>query len=290
MPHNYWKTLDNLRDTAIQPLPQTKALVRHFRSEERITILYAFEDIQIDTESYGMLYECVKRGPSVIATPQDGQTLLSQYLRFVLHLLEMVGTSVRHLKNYYNKFCKVVNPSLQSEWKPNTPTRAELLRHLAVVCYALGPLAYMAWGPSLFHWCVTVYWEKRIRDALHPYSAFSDEEVSTDEEEPTNEEESTNEEEPTHEEDPTNDEDQGDEDMEDEQSTKDPSDYPEALKSVDSRESDKWVAVAKEMVYWLRLVTAPFHYVIPVPSKAEALFGPAVAVVFSFPGLLSPVR
>ena len=83
--HDRWTVLKDL-DAATVKLRPIKEFLHLFNQVERTVLLGVFELEEIDEERYETLFSVSNGGVGVITTPHDGQTLLTQYHRFVLEL------------------------------------------------------------------------------------------------------------------------------------------------------------------------------------------------------------
>ncbi|KAA8902717.1 hypothetical protein FN846DRAFT_74069 [Sphaerosporella brunnea] len=257
MPHDHWTVLKDLDVAAVKPRP-IKEFLHLFDEAERRSLLLTFKRLGTDEQHYETLFTVVKNGTEAITTPHDGQTLLTEYHRFVLELLEEAGKPVRNLRNYSNKFCKPEGPpktesssktTSSLKWKRSIPSEEQLRHELDNAYVVLLPLARMAWKSPLFDWYVTAYLGHSIQTALAADSVVADDEDhhgGGDGLKPSADGAG-------------GDVDDQDDDEDEEQGGLDPSDYIEAHTSIVSQKPSK-LAIAKEWVYWLRLVVAPLHY------------------------------
>ena len=254
MLHSHWTILKNLDAAVVKPRP-TKEFLHLFDQMERATLLGSFRLGSIKEECYATLFAVANGDEVAITNARDGHMLLMQYHRLVLELLQLVETPIRNLRNLYNKFCKheqhleTESPS-QARWKRSIPTEKTLRDDLNDVYKVLRLLADMAWKSPLFEWYVSDYLCHSIQAAITAGpAAFGDEgyrqcgevPIAPDDEARLDIDEQDNEEE------------------DEELGGLDPSDYIEAHRYIDSRKPGR-LALAKEWVYWLRLVSAPVHY------------------------------
>ena len=182
----------------------------------------------------------------------------------------MAEAPIRNIRNNYNKFCKPEHhsktesslPTTSSpKWKRSIPSEKTLRDGFNDVYKVLRPLAHMAWKSALFEWYVTDYLGHSIQAAISAESIDSgDEDRCNSGDVPHVLEGGAG----------WDIDEQDDDDEDEEQGGLDPSDYIEAHQYIDSRKPGRLV-IAKEWVYWLRLVAAPAHY--PFIFRADPLSG-----------------
>jgi hypothetical protein len=229
MPNDHWKILKDLNAAAVHPHPIDEFLPL-FDERERLALLDAFQDLEIDEQSYATLFTVANYGTESITTPHDGQMLLKEYHRFLIELLENLEKLARNLRNSYNRFCKPEDLS-----KTTQTESSSLGDEINDVYDVLRPLGHMAWKSPLFEWYITNY----LRDSIRALAVDSDDDDND--------------------EDHHRDHDERDDDGDDEEDRSSPSGYPEAHMSFNLGKPDQQM-IAKEWVYWLRLVTAPLYY------------------------------
>jgi hypothetical protein len=255
MPNDHWEILKNLDTTAVKSRPLHEFLHR-FDQNERNALLWAFQKLRIDEpeQRYAKLLTVAESGTEHIITRDDGEMLLMEYHSFLMELLENAKKVVRTLRNSYNKFCRPehLSETAQTENKSTTtssskckrtvPTKEELDEIINDVYVALRPLVYMAWRSDFFDWYITTYLRDSIQAGIQAVAvASADDDDNEDRKSDCDK----------------RDNDEDDEDYE--EGGSEPSGYAEAHTSFELNKPDKQM-IAKEWVYWLRLVTAPLHY------------------------------
>jgi hypothetical protein len=265
MPRDHWKILKDLDPAAVDPHPIDEFLPLF--NQARLTLLQAFQSLRIDGQRYATLFNVAKNGTESITTPDDGQTLLMQYHRFLIELLEKFEKFARDLRNSYSNFCKPkdLSETEQTEtplpkWKRKRKvfTKEELGHQIDGVYAVLRALGFMAWKSPLFEWYMTNY----LRDSIRALAVASDSDSDSDDE-PDDDENDDDDHEP-------------DDNKNGEESRSDPSDYPEAHMSFDFKKPDKEM-IAREWVYWLRLVTAPWYYAAMMHAKTLSRNAPRLS-------------
>ena len=244
MLHGHWAILKDLDATTVKPRPAEEFL-HLFNWIERTVLLNIFKLEDIDEECYETLFAIANGSGGAITTPHDGHTLLMQYHRLVLELLQMVEIPIRNLQNSYNKFCKPEqHPKTESssqatpspKWKRSIPSESMLRDGLNDVYKVLRPLAHMAWESALFEWYVTDYLDHSIQAAIRaePTASGNEDHHQSGDMPNTPEGEASR-----------DIDDQGDDDEDEEQGALDPSDYIESHRYIDSQKPSR-LATAKE--------------------------------------------
>jgi hypothetical protein len=237
MPRNHLQLLQRVdfKDLGNPPLHR---LFEMFNEVEISTIKKVIETLCIDSSSYPTLSTVINGGSIADDT---GKTLLREYFDLVLRILGELDDHLGVLQRDYQKFSRPAQPDTSSQlkqtkvdtWRAKVPSEDELRVHLNCVTSRLQFIMYFAWNSCLFKWMVTTYLPLSLLQHSDTDEVMEDDKDMAPEDEGEAAE---------------------DEGME-------PSEFPEVYANQDQESSAGHQRFLMQFIYWLRLVSAPIHFV-----------------------------